>query len=66
MAVLVTLPLFILFSLVLATDSRDLCSWDGLESSYKKPYTPWFRGWTNVTSGPGGSDEAFVNNMACW
>ena len=49
---------------MLATDSAVLC--DGLEFSYAKPYTPWFRAWTNLTSGPGGSDEAFVNNRACW
>jgi hypothetical protein len=69
MALLRTLPLFILPHLlnpVLATDADDLCSWDGLQSSYGKSYTPWFRGWKNVTSGPGGSDKAFVNNMACW
>lgn len=69
MALLPSLPLLILSYLltpVLATDSSDLCSWDGLESSFGKSYTPWFRSWTNVTSGPGGSDEAFVNNMACW
>ena len=69
MAFLPTLRLLILTHLlipVLATDVDDLCSWEGLQSSYGRSYTPWFRGWKNVTSGPGGSDEAFVNNMACW
>ncbi|KFY32120.1 hypothetical protein V493_00516 [Pseudogymnoascus sp. VKM F-4281 (FW-2241)] len=69
MALLPPLRLFMLttlFGLVFAVDSDDLCNWEGLDSAYGKSYTPWFRGWKNVTSGPGGSDEAYVKNMACW
>ncbi|KAL5347271.1 hypothetical protein ACLOAV_007580 [Pseudogymnoascus australis] len=69
MALLPSLYLFILatnLGLVAAADVEALCTWEGLDSSFGKSYTPWFRGWKNVTSGPGGSDEAFVKNMACW
>ncbi|KAK0100161.1 hypothetical protein ONS95_008500 [Cadophora gregata] len=48
--------------LALSSDEYcDLPSWNPT-----KPFSPWFKAWTNVTSGPGGDDPNFVNNMACW
>ncbi|KFY08950.1 hypothetical protein V492_05761 [Pseudogymnoascus sp. VKM F-4246] len=69
MARLPILSLFILTNLVglvFAVDSEDLCTSDNLNFSYTKSFMPWFRSWKNVTSGPNGSDEALVKNMACW
>ncbi|KAH9222533.1 hypothetical protein DL95DRAFT_518525 [Leptodontidium sp. 2 PMI_412] len=60
---LVILSIYLLTP-ILATDSSELC--DGLGWAPTKPFNPWFRAWTNLTSGPGGDDPDFVNNMACW
>ncbi|KAH7317386.1 hypothetical protein BKA65DRAFT_466351 [Rhexocercosporidium sp. MPI-PUGE-AT-0058] len=48
----------------LASNSSELC--DGLGWAPTQPFNPWFRAWTNLTSGPGGDDPDFVDNMACW
>jgi hypothetical protein len=49
---------------ILASNSTELC--DGLGWSHNKPFNPWFRAWTNLSSGPGGDDPDYVDNMACW
>ncbi|KFX97441.1 hypothetical protein O988_04862 [Pseudogymnoascus sp. VKM F-3808] len=66
LSILTLFALISLFSLALALSSDDLCTYDDFQSTYKKPFMPWFRGWKNLTSGPGGDDEGFVNNMGCW
>lgn len=64
--VLGLIALISLLSLVNAEDSTDLCTYDRVQSSYRNSFNPWFRAWTNVTSGPGGSSKGYVDNMACW
>src|SRR6187402_1095082 len=60
------IPMLILLTTAYALDAEELCSWEGLQNSYGKSYTPWFRGWKNLTSGFGTSDPGTVHNMACW
>lgn len=49
-----------------AHSEEDLCNWDLVTQSYDRSFTPWFRGYQNLTEGPGGNDTAFINNRACW
>jgi len=52
------------FTPILASSSDELCASPDFNPT--KPFEPWFKAWTNVTSGPGGDLPDYVNNMACW
>ncbi|PVH77530.1 hypothetical protein DL98DRAFT_637276 [Cadophora sp. DSE1049] len=49
---------------ILASSSTELCEIPDWKPT--KPFEPWFKAWTNLTSGPGGSLPDYVDNMACW
>lgn len=57
-----SLTLCHLFAVTSATDADELCSQTGHSLMYS-PFTPWFKAWTNLTSGP---QDVRLQDYACW